>query len=125
MTCILALHFAARNGNLEMFRRLVLAGADVNAQTNGGATAFHRAAMQGHDQIVTYLLTQDIDANTVDCDGQTALHRAAQNGHYTTAKLILNAFGHLKQRKDFRAHAPFDLVPADSKYDNLRKELAF
>ncbi|XP_023295882.2 ankyrin repeat domain-containing protein 39 [Lucilia cuprina] len=43
-----ALHYAARNGNVEICKLLLQDGkADINAVTKGGATALHRAAMMG------------------------------------------------------------------------------
>lgn len=43
-----ALHYAARNGNMEICKLLLNDGkADINAVTKGGATALHRAAMMG------------------------------------------------------------------------------
>ena len=43
-----ALHYAARNGNLEICQILIRSGnAEVNAVTKSGATALHRAAMMG------------------------------------------------------------------------------
>lgn len=43
-----ALHYAARNGKLEVCQFLVQQGADVNATTRGGATALSRAALTGN-----------------------------------------------------------------------------
>lgn len=43
-----ALHYAARNGHLEVCRFLLSNGADINAITKAGcATALHRAASAG------------------------------------------------------------------------------
>lgn len=43
-----ALHYAARNGHVEVCKLLLKNGADVNATTkSGGATALHRAATAG------------------------------------------------------------------------------
>lgn len=43
-----ALHYAARNGNVEICKVLLDEGkVDVNAVTKAGATALHRAAMMG------------------------------------------------------------------------------
>lgn len=44
-----ALHYAARNGNVEICKMLIEDGkADVDAITKSGATALHRASMMGN-----------------------------------------------------------------------------
>lgn len=121
-----ALHYAARTGDLAIFKLLADAGADLNSQTNGGVTAFHRAAMQGHDNIVAFLLQKPLKINPdlVDSDLKTALHRAAENGRVSTVKLIISAgLQHLKQARDLHERTPFDLVPQSDQYDELRNEL--
>jgi len=119
-----ALHYAARTGNLAIFKRLVYAGADVNAQTHGGVTSFHRACMQGHDNIVAFLLKhcKQLNPKLVDSDGQNALHRAAQSGLLSTATLILSVteLNHLKCASDNRGRTPLDLVPVGEQFRNLR-----
>lgn len=114
---------------MNIFKRLVSAGANVNAQTNGGATALHRAAMQGHNEIISILLSlspsKKINPNIVDSDGQTILHRAAQNGHLSTVNLILTAnLAHLKVVKDIHGRTPFDVIPAGDQYNTLREVLS-
>jgi ankyrin repeat protein len=46
-----ALHLAAFFGRAEAVRLLVAAGADVDARTEGGATAAELAAARGHDEL--------------------------------------------------------------------------
>ena len=50
-----ALLHAARNGNAETVRRLLLHGASVNQRMNDGATALFLANEQGHTAIVNLL----------------------------------------------------------------------
>lgn len=72
-----ALHYASRNGHLEMCRELLSHGAEVNAKTRSGqATSLHRAATQGHVRVVELLLKSGAEVNVQDADGLTALHRA-------------------------------------------------
>ncbi|KAI8427859.1 hypothetical protein MSG28_002232 [Choristoneura fumiferana] len=39
-----ALHYAARNGHIDICKTLIQVGANVNAQTSGLATPLHKAA---------------------------------------------------------------------------------
>ena len=52
---ITALMLAAGSGNLNIIQRLVKAGADVNAQGQGGNTALKTATRLGHTAIADYL----------------------------------------------------------------------
>jgi ankyrin repeat protein len=42
------LHWAARNGHVEVLRTLAELGADVHAQSESGQTPLHHAASKGH-----------------------------------------------------------------------------
>ncbi len=89
-----ALHLAARAGNLEVVRELLLVGANVNIQENEGFTALHLAADAGHLAIVQALLAaHGIQVNTPDNQGRTALHWAANQGHLAVVQALLAAHG--------------------------------
>jgi len=75
------LHFASREGQMEMVRLLIEHGADVNAQIDtyqnySGTTSLHLAAAYGHKSVVELLLANGADINRRDGEGNTALHRA-------------------------------------------------
>ncbi|KRT85630.1 Ankyrin repeat-containing protein, partial [Oryctes borbonicus] len=74
-----ALHYAARNGHLDICKYLLVRNSDVNAVTKAGlATSLHRACSSGWYDIVKILLDFKADVNLQDADGKTALHRAAE-----------------------------------------------
>lgn len=82
-----ALHWAAREGNLEIVDQLLpVPDIDVNARDSDGQTPYHKAAKKGHLKVVRRLLTdpridpfQTIGSTTSDnvLEGETALHLAA------------------------------------------------
>ena len=73
----LALHTAARQGNIAEITRLLAEGADPNARDKHGATPLHRAAASANPEIVTILIDALADLHARDEHGNTPLHRAA------------------------------------------------
>ncbi|KAJ8407868.1 hypothetical protein AAFF_G00269120 [Aldrovandia affinis] len=68
-----ALHWAAKQGCLEMAEMMARAGVDVNVKS--GYTALHLAALHGHPHIIQLLLnTYNAKANIRDYHGKMAAH---------------------------------------------------
>lgn len=104
------LHYAAREGHLDVCELLLSLGADVNATTtSGGATALHRAAFTGQLRIVQLLLQAGAAPAAQDTDGQTALHKAEQQGHAAVAAALRAACPSLNGVADARGRLPADL----------------
>ena len=74
------LHLASSNGNLDILRALVDAGANMHLLLSSG-TPLHVAAGSGHVDIVRELLARGVHVDTVDDCGCSALHYASQHGH--------------------------------------------
>ncbi len=86
---------AALNGNLEICRRLLEGGADVDARypiLNGfedDHTPLLVAARQGHAAIVSLLLEHGADVNAVESTfGAVPLHKATYNGHADVTRIL-------------------------------------
>lgn len=67
------LRYAAIEGDLEGVKRLVAAGANVNAKDEYGRTPLHEAAERDHIKVVTYLVEHEADVNRKDKNGKTPL----------------------------------------------------
>ncbi|MCJ1354949.1 MAG: hypothetical protein MMC33_004939 [Icmadophila ericetorum] len=83
------LHIASIKGRVEIIRRLLAAGANVQAMAGEGMLPLHSAAAQGHPNAVKLLLDGKAPINAVDARNRTALHLAAINGHEETVMLLL------------------------------------
>lgn len=84
-----SLHYAARNGHLEICKLLLQRGIEVDAATRAGrATALQRAASQSRTEIVKLLLERGANPNAQDADGYTALHRAILAGATLVRELL-------------------------------------
>jgi ankyrin repeat protein len=68
-----ALHFAARQGQLEAVRKLIDAGADLDAVDEEGTNALVLATLNGHLDVAGLLLAAGADPNVADSYGRTVL----------------------------------------------------
>lgn len=95
-----ALIVAARNGQADVVRLLVDAGADKERTDKNNfyeqndyfptnhATALIYAASEGHTDVVKILLDAGADKNAKDYFGHTALEAAEHNNHLDSAELL-------------------------------------
>ena len=82
------LHAAAAGRHIDIVRRLVKAGADVNARQQQGFTALHSAANNGDEEMVRFLLAHEADRDARSDAGQTPLDVAMTQGHEAVANLL-------------------------------------
>ncbi|XP_028401651.1 ankyrin repeat domain-containing protein 39-like [Dendronephthya gigantea] len=107
-----ALHYAARNGHLNVCKILLDYGANPNSLTRAGkASPLHRAAYSGHSNIVKTLIEHGGKLDLADVDGQTALHKAAQKSHIEIIQHLLKHKPSLSLVKDNLKKLPIDYVP--------------
>ena len=72
------LHAASEKGQVEVVKKLIQAGGDVNEQTEYGSTALHAASENGHLEVITALLTAGADTTIKSNSGRTP-HDVAKN----------------------------------------------
>lgn len=85
------LHVAASHGKLEIVKRLVAQGADVNrcgGTYEGGA--LNEAASAGHFDVAQYLLSEGAIMDVSD-PRKNPLFGAIYNGHTAIAKLLIDS----------------------------------
>lgn len=82
--------FAASTGNIEMLKRFIEGGADVNAtDPTFGASVLTVATATNQLEAAKILLENGADVNQVSPDGSTALHAAALFGFEDLADLLI------------------------------------
>ena len=85
-----ALHWAARNGDLELTRMLLYAGANVKATTRlGGYTPLLMAADQGHASVIAALVAGGADVKAANALGTTPLMLAAASGNPQAVTILV------------------------------------
>jgi ankyrin repeat protein len=86
------LQIAAYNGNVEIVRMLIEAGAKVDAaDTQYGFTALASAARNGHVGVIRLLLNAGADPSRKIVDGRTPLDLAKHYGHELAAKELASS----------------------------------
>ncbi|KAK9420065.1 putative Clr5 domain-containing protein [Seiridium unicorne] len=88
-----ALQAAVEEGNLEIMKMLLDAGADINASPGPlrGATTLQLAAIKGYIGIAKSLISMgaNINADGAKCFGRTALEGAAEYGRLDMVQFLL------------------------------------
>ena len=93
------LHVALENGTLDMVKRLVELGADVNAECTCGATTVMAALLSGFQRAekLEFILKAGASVEGTDSDGTTTLMRACGLGNSQDA---IKCFRMIMQRMD-------------------------
>lgn len=86
-----ALFRAIANRRIQIARRIIDVGANVNARSPQGYTALMIAASHGHDEMVSLLLDKGADLTAVDADGRNSLQIAREANCEGSVALLLNA----------------------------------
>ncbi|KAK4183482.1 hypothetical protein QBC35DRAFT_98107 [Podospora australis] len=86
-----SLHYAARNGHLEVTKLLVSFHADIHAWDFKMRTPLHHAIESGHCDVANYLVQRGADVDLPDGVGKTPLAVAARAGNIHTVRLLLEA----------------------------------
>ncbi|KAK4164976.1 ankyrin repeat-containing protein [Cladorrhinum sp. PSN259] len=85
---------ASKDGHLAVVERLLIAGANVNADpAKYGRTALQAASEGGHLAVIERLLTAgaNVNADPTKANGRTALQAASEGGHLAVVERLLTA----------------------------------
>ncbi|MEZ5287399.1 MAG: ankyrin repeat domain-containing protein [Vicinamibacterales bacterium] len=113
-----ALHWAAMNGDADMAKMLVYAGANVRAVTRiGSYTPLFLAARQGQAAVVPVLVGAGADARQSTATGTTPLMVAAASGSADTVAALLDAGADANAAESVRGLTPLMFAAAADRSD--------
>jgi ankyrin repeat protein len=112
---------AVRRGDVECLRRLLTAGAEINARDRYGQTALMIAAHQGKSSVVRLLLENGAALDYTAKYGLSALMLAVIGGHADIVRALVEAGADRTLRgtgaPGFAAKTALDLATAQSRFD--------
>ncbi|MGH8260844.1 MAG: ankyrin repeat domain-containing protein [Steroidobacteraceae bacterium] len=93
------LMWAVYRQDVAAVKRLLRAGAEVDAANMYGATAMQMAATTGNAAILKQLLRAGANADSANAEGQTALMAVARTGNVRAAKLLIEHGANVNARE--------------------------
>ena len=106
----IALHAAAKAGDVALCEALVARGADVDQLDEDGHSALHWACDSGHVAVARCLIEAGASPNVQNVDGLTPLHMACACEHADLAKLLI-AIGADTTLRDLDGCTAVELAP--------------
>lgn len=91
--------YVTKRGKVDIIKKWLNKGGDVNAKNNEGSTALTVAAESGHTELVKLLLAKNADPNVKTENGWTVLMYASQHGHNDVIKALLGSGAKIEEKK--------------------------
>ena len=99
---------ASRKGDLEMVKKRLEQGADINKANNDGATPLYIASGLGHMEVVRFLIEKEADINKANNVGATPLHEASKNKKDEAIEFLVENGADLTIENNFKT--PLDII---------------
>ena len=84
------LHYACRNGSLDIAKLLLDYNAHLDTKTKDDETPFLFACQESRFEVTKFLVSKECDINATSENGKTGLHYACLNGSLDIVKLLVD-----------------------------------
>ena len=116
-----ALHWASRNGDLELTQMLLYAGANVKATTRlGGYTPLLMAADQGHASVIAALVAGGADVKAANALGTTPLMLAAASGNPQAVSILVENGAEVEAKEKTFGQTPLMFAASNNRVDAMK-----
>jgi ankyrin repeat protein len=115
--CQKALHFAASRGDIELCKKMVEEGADINQRDN--QSLLQIAVFYGHLDICLWLFDNGADLKQQSQGGDSLLHFAARGGHTDICSWLLDNKLELEARNN-KGKTPFFVAVIGNRLETCR-----
>jgi ankyrin repeat protein len=97
-----ALHWAARQNDLDAAQLLIRAGAKADVATRYGVTPMYFACENGNASMIDVILRAGVSPNAANPGGETALMTASRSGNVEAVKLLLDRGADVNAKESVR-----------------------
>ena len=108
------LHWAAHNGDADLVKRLLEAGAKAAAVNDYGSTPLSEAAERADAAIIKLLLQAGANVESPNREGETALMTVARTNGIEAAKVLLSKGANVDAREQWRGQTALMWASAQS-----------
>ena len=116
-----ALHWASRNGDLELTQMLLYAGANVKAATRlGGYTPLLMAADQGHASVIAALVAGGADVKAANALGTTPLMLAAASGNPQAVSILVENGAEIEAKEKTFGQTPLMFAASNNRVEAMQ-----
>lgn len=103
------LHYAARDGHLEIAEFIISKGAEIDAMDSTNTTPIMMASYKGRVPVVNLLLNKEAVINIGNVNGNTPLHHAVEGNRLEVVKLLIRK-GANSRIRNFSNMTPMDIA---------------
>ncbi|MEO5922797.1 MAG: ankyrin repeat domain-containing protein [Bryobacteraceae bacterium] len=115
-----AIMYAAANGDVELVRALIKAGANVKVKNQFGTSPLTEASIIGNAPIMEALLKAGADPNFKNLDGETPIQAAARSGKVDAAKALLDAGANVNAKEGWGGQTALMWAAAQGQADMVK-----